>query len=288
MTRPPLPTILSGNCGYGELTLGGGLGHDSEIASHRIVGPPGTPFDEVLSAHAHSDVMIELHEPALVQGFIAASTGGDPCNPVLFTIDFNAIGLAGQPLDLTGEIALAPGPRRLRCLSRHAPHGLHSAWGFRRAPQPPPPPLAVLTVGRYPLAELDWKLREFTRSLTRFGHLARVCDAGEPMGSWTLCKTAAALEAVRSLPGHITHVLFCDGGDCAVLGCGHELIKRFDSLGVEFALSMERACWPVENDPEWSGCFPAVPGGEALPQRGDVDGRPGGCGGGAGGMHGDV
>jgi hypothetical protein len=264
----PLFTVISGTCQWGVITSDGSLGYKSDIANNRVVAASIEEFDQILSAHAKSDVTIELHAPAVVQGFIAASTSGDPCNPVLFTIDFNSVGMAWQPLDATEAIRLPRGTYRLRCLSRNKPNGLHSAWGFRRVPEPIPSALQIITVGRYPLEVLDWTIAGLTRSATRFGRLVKVCDPGEPMGSWPLCKLEATLQVVRELPDHITHILFCDGCDCMVLGEDQELIKRFQQVGADFAISMERICWPISDDREWKTMFPEVPGRRRFPNSG--------------------
>lgn len=264
MNASPLLTILSGTTNWGNIAIGGALGYASELAADRVVTAPGEHFDELLSAHAMSDVTVELHEPAQVQGFISGSSPGDCFNPVLFTIDHNSLGLAWQTFDASEAVVLAPGVHRLRCLSRNGYEGLHSVWGFRRVSSVPARALEIFTVGRYPLDKVDWKLMNFTRSVTRFGRLAHVLGAGKPMESWPECKVADTLKAIRGLPDSVTHILFSDGEDAAILGDETALIERFRGLGTEFLISAESNCWPVRDDPEWEDCFPPVQGNKRF------------------------
>ncbi|MEO6476156.1 glycosyltransferase domain-containing protein [Luteolibacter sp.] len=210
---------------------------------------------------------LDLEESAAIQGFLAGSSNLDRFNPVMFSVNHNFLGVGYGPMDSTTELVLPAGRHVLRCHCRLAPLWRHSAWGLKRQAIDYKPQLAVMTVGRYPIKELDWKISDFTRSLTQFGMQAHVCGAGEPTVCWFHDKIADVLASVEALPEHYTHVLFSDATDSFVLGGEETILAEFSKMSTEFVISMERGCWPIP-DPEWNESFPHAVDNRRWPNAG--------------------
>lgn len=259
--------IITARTAWGAVTTDGSLGYPCELSDGRLMAPPEHTFDALISAHADSEVILELSESASICGFLAGSTDPDPLNPTLFSIDFNTLGILYGPWETTTALTLPPGRYRLRCDCRAKPDWRHSVWGLTRKPDFSPSPLAVVTVGRYPSSELPWKMMRFTRTLTRNGLLARVCGAGENFRNHYLDKIADVMDSIENLPEHVSHVLFSDGSDSFVMGTERELQDAFLELESDFIISMERACWPAR-DAEWEQAFPEYPDHRRWPNSG--------------------
>lgn len=258
--------IIDGKTDWGTISIVD-LGYDCSISHDKVIVPPGHHFDHVISAHTNSEVCIALAEYSEITGFLCGTAHWDPCNPTIFTVNNCALGVAYKPLDATESIRLFPGRYTLRCSCPAVPHGRHSAWGVATRPSVAPARLAVVTVGRYPIHELQKKLYYFTRSATHFGILPIICGEGEPTRSWYLDKIAEILEVVKALPDSISHILFSDGCDSIFLGGEKEILSEFERFGSAFVISMERGCWPV-HDPAWRETFPPAMAERRWPNAG--------------------
>lgn len=259
--------ILESDTEWGNVGRGGSLGYRCSLSHNRLVCP--AEVDEVLtiSAHANSRLVIDLKVPSAIKGFMSGTSTWEPANPTLFAVNHGTLGVLYGPLECTSELLLPPGKYVLQCLIRKQPHSRHSAWEIKPQSRVPAPQLGILTVGRYPLVDLPWKLKNFTRSAFRCNLIPTVLGAGKKPQSWVHDKIVDVLEVLERLDGAVTHVLFSDGSDSMLLNGEDHLLAEFEKLRTPFAISMERGCWPV-HDPEWRESFPEVLDNRRWPNAG--------------------
>lgn len=257
--------MLQAKSGWGNVMNGGECGYECAASSGKMLylEKPGA---QVISAHANSRVTVEFHKPTCIQGFLSGTAGLDRFNPISYSVNHNFLGALYGPGETTSALHLPPGSYLLQCECMLPPHSRHSGWLITEAPLDETR-LAIISVGRYPEAELNWTVSDFTRSVTGFGMLARIYGAGMPFRSFYLDKIVDLLAEIKALPGHLTHVLFSDSIDSFLLAGEGELLDRFSDLGAEFVISMERECWPARGA-DWSSRFPPALDNRCWPNSG--------------------
>ena len=122
---------------YGMLGLGGDLGFSvdgrSRVQSSVIGTREQTSGCQLVSAHAGSRVVINVHEPVDVSGFLDDDSKDRPKAPVLFVVDDRPLGTLWAPGVRTADTPLSPGRHTLvaKCLNPHDNGRRYSAWAIR-------------------------------------------------------------------------------------------------------------------------------------------------------------
>jgi hypothetical protein len=261
----PLFTLTSAECGWGQIGIGGNIGFHSGLSRH--VTPLGAGERGcVISAHPPSRIVIDLHGPARLDGYLNATTTWAPQQPTVFLVNENPIGVAYGPMERAGGLLLSAGRYTLRTLAA-CPDARHSCWqlsvdhGISRSGR-----LRVVTVACYPEHHAWREIWHMSQSLQRQGFLAEVMGIGTEYRNHADAKIHRLLEFIETQ--QCSYVLYIDGKDSLVLANEEELISDFKSIGADFVISMERGCWPVCNNPAWEARFPEVAGGFRWPNAG--------------------
>jgi hypothetical protein len=251
--------ILKGTVGHGDIGLGGSLGYRDDMADGRVALPAWVdPFDHSVSAHAPSDLLVELREPTDLRGALNAganltSHNSGPCE---FWVNDHWVGDLSFPCETTPWLHLPPGTYRLRIATTHRHWGAHSLWLGRKGAHPSSGRLALVTVGCYPPREVKRQLYWLHRTAARFGLLVHTFG----IDTYYQCHYDAKVERMsrwlKDLPSCYDKVLYMDGRDTFVAAGEAYVTAR---LGDGVLISGEPTCWP-DRRPEWSALF-----------RGDTD-----------------
>ncbi len=260
-------TVISEQCAYGRVGLDGDLGYPSPETSDRVLLPDRVCYDRVISAHAPSEMVVEVHVPVALTGAANASFSGDPA---VFWIDDHAIGSVTHACQQTPVIHLPPGRYRLRCLLTGLGHWKHTLWLVRSSPLSDSGRLALVTVGCYPEEDLANRLRWLFASAAAQGMLVHVVGVNESYGNHFTRKIEGLFHTLQSLPACYSHAVYLDGADSLVVAPETEFQEKLDALSGA-VIGAESCAWPLDT-PQWQNAFSAETDWR-FPQAGSWGGR---------------
>lgn len=265
-------TIVSEKCGHGKAGIGGKLGFSCRETRDVVLLPERIKYDQVLSAHAPSEVVVDVSPHVAVAGAGHAMFYGNP--PVAFWVNDHMIGRITQACTQTPWVHIPPGRYRLRTqVEGDGNIRKHTVWIFRASELPPTGRLALVTIGCYPEKSLAGKLRWLYASAAARGILVHVTGVNEAYGNHFTRKIERLFEAIQALPSCYSHVVYLDGVDTFVLAGESEIKTKLDSLG-SAVIGTEACCWPCRA-PEWKDSLAALAPDvrERYPNAGTWGGR---------------
>ena len=239
--------------GYGSLGLEGDLGFEASMTGNRVMLPPRVAFAQILSAHAPSEVVIDLAEPTSVRGALNASAclhDGGACE---FWVDDHWIGDLSSPCETTPAIQLPAGTYRLGAWSTRKSWGAHSLWLLAESPEQHCR-VALVTVACYRREQVKDTVRWLYASAAKVGWLVHAFGVGTPFESLYNNKVERLVVWLKALPSCYQHIVFLDARDAFVFGTEEEVASR---LRHPIMISMESPPWP-ERGERWTSEFRAL------------------------------
>lgn len=109
-------------CAYGTIETDGSMGFEDL----HVTNSPG--FHWVVSAHAESDVIIQVSSAVRLRGFLNGSAG--PCNGAAFLVDGVELGKVYAAHDVTPERMIEAGEHSLKIIPLDGNAHCHSVWGI--------------------------------------------------------------------------------------------------------------------------------------------------------------
>jgi hypothetical protein len=242
--------VRQAHVGYGDLGIGGDLGYGATMTGDRVMLPPRIPFGQALSAHAPSEIIVELDQPAAIRGALNASAAlwdGGACE---FWINDHWIGDLTSPCQVTPPINVAAGVHRLRSRAAPTNWGAHSLWLFNenrsfRAR------VALVTIACYPEDRVKEEARWLFASAARVGWLVHAFGVGSSFENMYQTKVERLAGWIRSLPDHYKHVVYLDARDAFVFGTEEEVRSR---LNWPVLIGMESGPWPEQSE-NWASAL---------------------------------
>lgn len=230
--------IVTSSVGYGKIGLHGSLGYEN-----RTVNIKADSRTTWISAHAPSEIEIELEENALVFG--ALDNSGSPHVPVIAAVDDIPIGEVVKGGDKTPTVRLIPGKHILMFETDDA-RSAHTIWGIVKACDPVIEILSNSVCGRdcpgcnqqpFMTANPDYEYTAedaaaLVAALESRGLYRRVCFTGGEPALWS------QLENVMEVFNTSKNIT----GSWVVTSCAdEETIKRFKQ-------HFGRVCVSLRND----------------------------------------
>jgi hypothetical protein len=246
--------LIQWKVGHGEVRLDGFLGYSDAFTNDRVALPGWVgPFDNSISAHATSDLVVDLAKPTDLCGALNAGANltAHDSGPCEFWINDHWIGDLSFPCETTPWICVPPGIHRLRTIPTRRHWGAHTIWLARNCERAASGRLALVTIGCYPLAEVKKHLYWLYRSAARVGLLVHAFGIDSRYYSHYQSKIERLDGWLDSLPACYDKVLYLDGRDTFVTAGETELAGR---LRGEILISGEPGCWP-DRRPEWAALF---------------------------------
>jgi len=203
--------------GYGSLGVGGALGFAALMTGDKVMLPPRVAFGESLSAHASSEVVLELAAPTSVRGALNASAclhDGGACE---FWIDDHWIGDLTAPCQTTHALHLPAGTYRLRSRTTRKSWGAHSIWLFAESPARHSR-VALFTVACYPEDRVKDTVRWLYSSAAKVGWLVHAFGVATPVENY---KSPGATH--RAGPQRVPLHVAADGEEMLVGLCRERL-----------------------------------------------------------------
>lgn len=251
--------LIRGTVGHGDIGLGGSLGYHDDVAGGKVALPGWVDsFDLSISAHAASDLLVELAEPTDVRGALNAGANltAHDSGPCEFWVDDHWVGDLTFPCETTPWVHLPQGVYRLRVVPTHRNWGAHTVWLARRGEPATAGRLALVTVACYPAGEVKRHLYWLYRSAARVGLLVHALGVDTRYVGHYQAKVERVAGWLAALPPCYDKVLYLDGRDTFVTAGETDLAGR---VGAGVRISGEPSCWP-DRRPEWAALF-----------RGDTD-----------------
>jgi hypothetical protein len=241
--------------GYGSLGVDGALGYKSPMVADRVMLPERIGnYDRCLSAHAPSQVDVEVTEPVSVCGVMNGGCrlhDGGACE---FWIDNHWIGDVCNCAEPTPWIHLPPGRYSLRANSTRANWGAHTIWLFRKSDLPVTGRLALFTLGCYPVEHVKTKMKWLHLTAAQKGLYLHVLGVGERRGSWFQEKILRMRKWLADLPGVYSQAVYMDGKDTFVIGDESELVEKLNAFVSPTVIGSENCSMPEEGV-EWRQAF---------------------------------
>lgn len=236
--------VRNSELAFGMLGRDGTLGFEAPMTRDRVMLPPRIAFAEALSAHAPSEVVVELAEPMSVRGALNASAclyDGGACE---FWIDDHWIGDLSDPCATTPAIHLPAGNYCLSTGTTRHNWGAHSLWLF--APSPARHRrVALVTVACYPGNRIKDAAHWLHASAASVGWLLHAFGVDTPFENHYKSKVERCVAWIRSLPPCYEHVVFLDARDAFVCGTEDEVAARLEH---PLSISMESVSWPERGE----------------------------------------
>lgn len=251
-SREPMFTVLSEQCGHGRVGLDGDLGYDCHETAGRVLLPDSVAYDRAISAHAPSELVVEVHVSVALSGAAHATFSG---NPAVFWIDDHAIGRVARACQRTPQVHLPPGRYRLRIAPEGNADCKHTLWLLSASSMPREGRLALVTVGCYPRAELHGRLRWLFASAAAHGMLVHVHGIDQPYGNHFSTKIEGLFKTIQALAACYSHAVLLDAVDTMVVAQEGEFREKLDCLG-SVVIGAESCAWPLDSQ-RWRDAFQA-------------------------------
>ncbi|HEY1068303.1 MAG TPA: hypothetical protein VGE52_19415 [Pirellulales bacterium] len=129
--RSPLFRLIRGVAEFGAIGVHGYRGFKANAVSRvQVPAEFAAANDELISAHASSEIEIEFHHDVHVRGFLdeGAGRGG---SDVMFSVDDAVCDIVAQPGAATGWVAVGKGAHVLKVVSKGSNSSRYSVWQVR-------------------------------------------------------------------------------------------------------------------------------------------------------------